>query len=375
MKKRSARIGPAAFTAAFAFLACMAVGCGNDEGASQPGQALEARVRLPDYPYVQNDAIRIEPRLLDGLARDFLAGGGQVDEVPSFLFSFVPIRVFDGITRGRLDRLEEDEGLLYLSGFFGGVWLRKALHFRPSATQSLLLSDPAPGAAMAPLSPAPPTALSAGTRAFSFLTAFAAELNEAAREGNSAAIQEVLLNSLDTLLFLYGYNLGYLESILERPPEGVESPPGYLSCTHFLDCRTPVQGISELERLLTLIDGLADPPDSRWALMKEKVDRLGPPSRQAGYGIWNGFLSTEHMLPDDYFTLLDLSAGFLVYCQVLVLSAMDAWVYEDEEAGRVSLAVGAGMSAWIGGYGIGLISGDSEGRLPQIEARGLSTAP
>jgi hypothetical protein len=77
------------------------------------------------------------------------------------------------------------------------------------------------------------------------------------------------------------------------------------------------------------------------------------------------------MLPDDYFTLLDLSAGFLLYCQVLVLSAMDAWVYEGEEAGRVSLAVGAGMSAWIGGYGLGLISDDAYDRLPEIEARSL----
>ena len=101
--------------------------------------------------------------------------------------------------------------------------------------------------------------------------------------------------------------------------------------------------------------------------MKAKVDELGPPARESGYGVWSDRLSTEQMLPDDYYTLLDLSAGFLLYCQVLMLSAMDAWVNGGEQAGRVSLGVGAGMAAWVGGYGIGLISEDSGEDLPRIQ--------
>jgi hypothetical protein len=349
---RSSPLSHSVTAALFLILACGA-GCGNGgEPVLTPEQTVEARVRLPEYPYVENDAIRIDTRMLDDLAGAFLTGGGRIDQVPAFLFSFVPVRAFDRIALGAFSRLEEQEGLLYLSGFFGGVWLKKALD---------------PGAARALISGGPVQGLSPETDVFSLLASVTGALNETARAGEPDAIRKLLLNSLDAFLYLYGYNLGYLESILERPPEGVTPPAGYITCSHFMDCRTPVQGISVLEDLLLLVDRLEDPPDEPWRMMRDKVEELGPPAREAGYGVWSDHLSTQEMLPEDYFTLLDLSAGFLLYCQVLVLSAMDAWVHGGEEAGRVSLAVGAGMAAWVGGYGIGLISDDSNDSLPEME--------
>ncbi len=329
-------------------------GCGDDEATPPAVQDPKAQVLLPDYPYVENGSILIDTAMLDSLAGEFLASGGQVQQVPDFLFSFVPVRSFDRIARGAFDGLEEQEGLLYLSGYFGGVWLKNVLE--PDAGDSLRVRS----------LPMDRTS-SLATDVFSLLAAMTADLNETVRQGQPEEIQELLFSSLDLSLYIYGYNLGYLESILERAPEGVDPPPGYLTCSHFMDCRTPVQGISVMEDLLQLVADLTDPPDDRWGLLKAKVDELGPPAREAGYGVWSDRLSTEGMLPDDYFTLLDLSAGFLLYCQVLVLSAMDAWVNGGEEAGRVSLGVGAGMAAWIGGYGIGLIHEDSGKDLPRIQ--------
>lgn len=328
-------------------------GCGSDPAPTAAVPAPEARVVLPDYPYVENDAIQIDTAMLDDLAGSFLLEGGGIQDVPAFLFLFVPVRAFDRIARGGFDGIEAQEGLLYLSGYFGGVWLKQAL--QPDGLPSpedRFVSGSAPS-------------LSRGI--FSLLAGVTAELNDTLRRGGPEAIRNLLHDSLDAFLFLYGYNLGYLESILERPPEGVAPPPGYLTCSSFLDCRTPVQGISVLESLLLLTADLESPPDERWAQMKAKVEALGPPAREAGYGVWSGHLSTEQMLPADYFTLLDLSAGFLLYCQVLTLSAMDAWVNGGEAAGRVSLGVGAGMAAWVGGYGIGLVDPDSGTDLPRIE--------
>jgi hypothetical protein len=337
--------------AACILLAAIAASCGR--GDPPPADPVHrARVLLPDYPFVENESIRVDRAMLDILAGEFLAAGGRAHEVPAFLFSFVPVRSFDRIAGGAFDRLEYLEGLLYLSGYFGGVWLKQVLN--PGASSRI-------GARAGPEDSGLP-----GKRVFSLLASVTGTLNDKVRRGDPEAIRDMLFDSLDPFLFLYGYNLGYLESILERPPAGVDAPAGYLACFHFMDCRTPVQGISALEDLLLLVAQLTEPPDDRWILMKTKVDALGPPAREAGYGVWSGPLNTEGMLPDDYFTLLDLSAGFLLYCQVLVLSAMDAWVNEGEAAGRVSLAVGAGMAAWVGGYGIGLAFGDPGGELPRI---------
>jgi len=351
--KRGNPWGSRGLLAAALLLAAGAAGCGGDPAVAPPPSTPEAHVVLPGYPYVENDAIRIDTGLLDDLAGSFLQGGGAVHQVPSFLFLFVPVRAFDRIARGFFDGIEEQEGLLYLSGYFGGVWLKQAL--QPG--------DPgSPAAASPPLGGA-----SLATGIFSLLASATADLNETLRRGDAEAIRDLLHGSLDIFLYLYGYNLGYLESILERPPAGVEPPPGYLACSGFLGCRTPVQGISVLEELLALTASLESPPDERWAQMKAKVDALGPAARAAGSAVWSGHLSTERMLPDDYFTLLDLSAGFLLYCQVLVLSAMDAWVNGEDAAGEVSLGVGAGMAAWVGGYGIGLIDQGSGTDLPAIQ--------
>ena len=101
--------------------------------------------------------------------------------------------------------------------------------------------------------------------------------------------------------------------------------------------------------------------------MRDKVETNGPVAVDMGYDVWNDHLSVENMLPEDYRVLLDLSAGFLLYCQVLVLSSMDAWVLEHEEMARTAVAVSAGMTAWVGGYGIGLVSSYPGGHLPSIE--------
>jgi len=327
-------------------------GCGNNNIPEADNTSFHARVILPEYPFQENSSIRINTKRLDDLALSYLEAGGAAGEVPSFLFYFVPVRAFDIIGKGDATQLEELAGLLYLSGFFGGVWL----------TGSLASTAAVPGESFS----AGPV-LSPEDNLFSFLSFVVNDLNEMARSGEPGTLTNFLLNSIDPFIYLYGYNRGYLESILEHPPAGVVPPADYLACSHFLDCQTPVQGVSVLEDLLSLIESLTAAPDPDWVLMAEKVARIGPLSRDSGYRVWNRFLTVEAMSPQDYRVLLDLSAGFLLYCQVLVLSAMDAWVHGDEDMARISVAMSSGMAAWVGGYGIGLFSDYPADHLPRIE--------
>jgi len=343
-------------------------GCGESAGTPAAQEEIQAQVVLPGFPYEENPAIKIDTQMLDDLAGRFLTGGGRVDQVPEFLFGYVPVWAFDRLAAMTYDTLEELEGLLYLSGFFGGVWLKGVLDPGPPGADADLPFLPS-GLEYSGVEGAFSLSAESGpeTNMFTFLAFFTGIMNELVRSGNPGSLNRFLIENMDFYIFLYGYNKGYLQSILDFPPEGTEPPPGYLTCTHFLDCTTPVQGISVLEDLIQRVEYLRDPPDSRWERMKNKVDSNGPAAEERGYDVWRDHLSVEDMLPEDYRVLLDLSGGFLLYCQVLVLSAMDAWVLEDATRATQSAAVSAGMTGWVGGYGIGLISDSSYDELPRIE--------
>lgn len=361
-------------------------GCGDNKGETEPAQILDARVILPEYPYEENSAIEIDARLLDDLALEFLRDGGGAEEIPGFLFSYVPVWAFDELAGAGSSRMETLEGLLYLSGFFGGLWLKGVLHPESipvinsgvpfirqnravdTMTGFVSLASVQRNAGCSKERPIQSDSLKGlEENLFTLLASLASGLNDRVRSGAADSLNGFLQNSMNMFIFLYGYNLGYLQSILDHPPEGMTPPSGYLACNHFLDCVTPVQGISILEELLPLVENLKDPPNSRWEQMRDKVETNGPVAVDMGYDVWNDHLSVENMLPEDYRVLLDLSAGFLLYCQVLVLSSMDAWVVEHEEMARTAVAVSAGMTAWVGGYGIGLVSSYPGGHLPSIE--------
>ena len=333
-------------------LAVLVSSCGGSAAEGPARAPLDARVVVPDYPFEQNAAITVDTDRLDALARAFIAGGGGAEEIPRFLFSYVPQAAFDALGSKDLQDLEAQEGLLYLSGFFGGVWLKGVLH-----PEEALERMPAPLA----------RANGPELDLFRLLAVAVQGLNDSARSFDFAAGEAFLRSTIDAFVVLYGYNQGYLQSILERPPAGARPPADFLVCPHFMGCRTPVRGLKLLEDLLPLADRLARPPDERWEAMNEIVERVGPPSYDRGYGVWSGFLTTENMRPADYDVLLDLSAGFLAYCQALVLTAMDAWTAEDDEAGSTAVALGAGMTAWAGGYAVGLVSDVPGDLLPRID--------
>ncbi len=307
---------------------------------------------LPEYPYMDHSSIRVDPALLDRLAGRFLDQGGSRSDISTFLFYYIPVWALDAIGKGGGSNLEELEGLLYLSGFFGGVWLKGVLHpeepFSGAPSLSSFKED-------------------TENNIFSFLASFTELLNDLARSGKPHALTQFAGDSLNPLLFLYGYNLGYLQGILDNPPAGAVAPEGYLTCDHLLDCRTPLRGISLLEELLPLLRSLRDPPDSRWSRIARQVRKTVPSAMETGARIWSNHLSVEDMRPESYHVLLDLSAGFLLYSQVLVLSAMDAWGNGNPEMGRSTVGLNAGMAAWAGGYGIGLVSRYPGDHLPRLE--------
>lgn len=330
--------------------------CSETDSGGVPARLVDVHVVVPEYPFEDTTALRMEQELLDSLATDFILQGGSRDEVSTFLFSYLPLECFGRIVRDGLARIEDWAGLLYLSGFFGGIWLEGSLSPAPSCRVSVPSSQP--------------SFYFDAKSLFSLVAGLVSTLNDIALNADASFLQRFLFGVLDSLIALYGYNLGCLQSILERHPVRAEPPPDYLLCTHFLDCRTRVPHFSALEDLFPTTEHLVSPHDDQWQEMKTKVDRYGPPAYETGYTVWSGFLSTEGMTPQDYMQLLDLSAGFLSVCQAIVLSSMNAWVESAEDQARTSVALAAGMAAWAGGYVLGLSSDYPGDHLPALQTEG-----
>ena len=332
--------------------------CSGTGTAHLPARPVDVHIVVPEYPFEDDATLRIDQELLDRLATDFIVQGGSKEEVPAFLFSYLPLECFGGIVRDGPARLQDVGGLLYLSGFFGGVWLEGSLSPVPSGRVSLRSSRPSFRFDAKSL--------------FPLVAGLVRALNGIALSADASFLQRFLFGALDSFIALYGYNLGYLQSILERFPDGAEPPHDYLLCTHFLDCRTRTPEFSLRDDLLPSAGNLIEPRDGPWQEMKTKLDRYGPPAYETGYALWSRVLSTEGMTPGDYAQLLDLSAGFLAVCQALVLSSMNAWVGSAEEQARTSVALAAGLTAWAGGYVLGLASDYPGDHLPALETEGRS---
>jgi hypothetical protein len=275
---------------------------------------------FPDDPLVSEHRPTLEDRLRDANESDALRA----------LFGALPTRLLDALLAGG----EADPPSLWiltLSGYFGGVWLRREL----LAAQ--------PDTPLAAMSAAPDEA---ACRA----------VFDAARAGAHASAQdapELCRASLPGWLAGFGYNRGYLEVILENPPAGCTSPPNFLRVENPLWCEFRAHPLAALDRLWAV--------SQRTRLSDEQATALDA-AHAAGRQVWSSGLSVLGLAQPAYAALLDLSARFLAATQAILLTALRAG--EDDGASRAvpALRAGAGLAVWQGSYLVGLRDPSGDGR-------------
>jgi hypothetical protein len=301
--------------------------------------ALDPLMELPDHPWFPNDVMEQDHALLDRLVE---AEPGSVERL---LFGRIPLRVFGDALTADVSTLPLP-GLLWtmhLSGYFGGVWLRREIA-RAQPEAPLLGVDVTPDA-----------------EAFAALTDAQSEALDAAR-GHDAAALAFATARFDGHLDRYGYNRGYLTEILEAPPAGLAPPPGFLDAPGLLDARYSVDEIRGLDDLV-----------ERFALEitsdRIAVDDLS--ARQAdaharGRAVWSTGLSVQGFPQAEYEQLLELSAYFLQGTQAAGLAAIIATTSGDAALARRAAVVDALLEPWSVSYMMGLLDGRSDRRLPTI---------
>lgn len=337
---------------------------GAAPAAKKPGKTV---VVLTDYPYFPGTAIVVDQALLDAFATDYARKRGKKPlQMTRFLFGEVPVRIFDEIFTTKNPATSLDIGaylwLFHLSGYFGGVWLRAEL-VRTGKNPTIAGFSTAQS-----------------QQAFSTQAARAQRIVDAASGPESGVLaynQASLFDQPDPadparpqrgLADTFGYNQGYLLQIAEKPPEGLTTPPGFVTCpaeaaTRPLYCAYGTYQLTATRRF--------DPVSARLAAGRGGYSELSaqiPPIQQAavarGRQVWDTFLDVQGFSQEAYRQLLDISSAFLETVQATALASVQAVATEDVPLGRRAATANACMSQWLASYTVGLVDGRPDRALP-----------
>ena len=189
-------------------------------------------IELPDHPWFPNDVMEADPAFLDQLVE------GESGSVERLLFGRIPLRLFGDALTTDPSTLPVAGSLwvMHLSGYFGGVWLRREIA-RALPDAPLLGVDITPDDVV-----------------FAELVGVQTAAVTAMRGDDAGAIAYAS-SQVEPHVDSYGYNHGYLVEILEAPPEGLTSPSGFFVAPGLLDAR---YAVDEIAGLAPLRDRFAD---------------------------------------------------------------------------------------------------------------------
>jgi hypothetical protein len=318
-------------------------------------------VALVDYPFWPNDVAVEAPAALDALAASYVEGlgDGEEPEMERFLFGDLAVRVFDEVFEGTTtERRQELMWMMWMSGYFGGRWLRGEI------------ADAQPDALLVGFSTPPTEGSFEGTigRAADRLSALDGDDAEILAAARAALFDrppaEEGGDPIQGLTDNFGYNRGYLEEILATPPEGVEASPQFqVNCGGLFDCVYTTPKLAVLEELggFQALLNSEDPPDP--ALVAELLP-VQDAAIPRGVGVWSGGLSVQGFSQESYDQLLDVSSSFLETVQAAALINTRAVAEEDVDAARTGLVAEAVMIVWLEAYRAGLTNGDGVIELP-----------
>jgi hypothetical protein len=327
---------------------------GEAEVATGP---LSASLELPDYPYEDNAAVVIDVAALQARADDYCALVGAQADAAAFFLGHMPLEIAAALAApdAEAEALPAMLGALYLSGYYGGLWLRDRVMREGEGSSS---GHGGEGGSMPDM--------------FSSLVDGAAHHLEIAQAPDDQ-LTEMAGNAVGVLLMLYGYNRGYLEVVLEHPPADVQALPA-LDCPAFMGCTLPGGTPGFLEEARAALPRLAAPPSEAWEDLAGRVDAMSAMAIERGRSTWEGILSDASLDATDYPLLIDLSGGYLAVSEATVLASMIGFAEADPQTARAARRLQAALTVWSESYFLGLASEAEPGVFPTLRCE-LTDAP
>ncbi len=375
----------------------------SEPNIAPPQAQAETSVVIPSYPFWPNDAMVVDSTLVSDMAADYCASNADPSS-EGFFYGDLPLASIDALCTTPDAGVPSLLGNLYLSGYFGGIWLRDNLDddaaarapttrvfpWFTAAAQALDGDDKDLGArgSIRP-APAPPGDLSGFGEApglrngslfqwamFQAIARAAGAQTKTAQQGGALEVVFANRASLPLLLSIYGYNLGYTMFLLDSPPDGAETMQGILVCDDYvMACYSPAIDLALLDRFWPAITNLQYPPSPRWQRMDALVQEFAAGSVQAGEDVWADIMSDTTISAEAYPMLMTLSTGFLLVSDAAALGGIGAWAAGDTAGGRCALLAQAGLTVWSGSYFMGLVSDAPPGTTPTLQCAGDVARP
>lgn len=272
-------------------------------------------VKTPSYPTIPEAPLN--NFCLNLLAVQYVAETRRPDRSnPDFAFVYVPVRVFRAIKdqdySGILGCTEDDLlGILYWGGYWGGIWLRARLQNLPVAGND--------------------------TELRAVISTAIQDTNTAA---NSANPIPYLSSQIGVSVGSFAYNCGYLRTIIDSPPQGVQPDPRWnfvYNPQRALDATytTPLVGLTSSDS--AWIETLNT--NSNYGTTKNLIiNQIQPFSYQQGVIAWSNAtgLNVVGLKKADYNLLLKTSAAFLELAQTAALRITESVTTQNIDKARIT---------------------------------------
>ena len=305
---------------------------------------------IPDYPIWDDPYIIPDVTFIQTMAVEYCEAIGPTQATASaFLLGWMPQRLLDHMSAGDVDVSEVSKimGALYLSGYFGGLWLKDDM----SAGGGHDGGDDEGEPNEMDLHPS-----------FIAISKDAARRIESSFTGDDAAVIAAVRKDIALFLMLYGYNVGYLVVAADHPPEGWSYPlDGLVECPVFLGCTSTIHSLIMLEEAAVAFAVMSDPPTPVWQEMADLAKANETASVALGTKKWEEILTDKSFSTEGYLLLLELSVGYVLVSQATALLSMKAYAEDDSKTARRAALLQAGMMVWSKSYMMGLMQSDEPG--------------
>jgi len=333
-----------------------------------------ATVQIPEYPVFSSTAIEVDQTVLNSFATAYCAANpsATMGADPDFFYRYLPLESIELVFQptGSTDTLAQLLGNVYVSGYFGGAWLRGILfgdngQSNGKAAAASFVRDIRSLADGADLKDA--AARNSVGWMVGFIESILADVGSQALADDcgsdiafaQGASDTDVLNALPDHLWrmvcLCGYNLGFLLEMIKDTPPGVTlytiNQGGCLLDFSSPDVDIATQLLGNWNGVVPYL--LQSPPASdRWSAL-QAMQTVAVKCEPFGVGVWKYLLKQTSLTGSGYATLFALGVKYQLLAQTITLAEMSAWANQDAGLARLALVLEACFTVWTGGFLIG----------------------
>ena len=353
-------------TAAILCLFTALVGTSCVAPGSQP-QTRSGLVTIPEIPLPVSSLWRVDSELISERACEACAQIQGELEAARFFSGILAAGSTDALLLGSspAQEVSAELGNLFVSGYFGGTYLRSTLSEPPASAGSAGSAGSASSAGPAGSAGSAGSAIEAqpqrllldliGAQSQAGVEGIASELQRLATAPQAemetaARVWLVLLAAID------GYNRGYVEVLLENAPEGAQTTSEDLACVSWFGCSATSLPLAATTRVEPIRQALLDDPSPQWIEARSALVGVASSSLASGRAVWESILRQRGFSAAGFDTIAELSGGFLAVVEATLLSMVGGLIGHDEQLLRRSFLGASALVVWAGSYFLGLAS-------------------